>query len=101
MFLPAVVLVHVVPERLWPREDLAGALLVRARELPGRARVESRVPLVVALGEEARVAVLALEPPHAGVPRAVRPLGPHFIGQEKCTQKCTTPLSSIASLDVN
>ena len=69
-YVPAKVLVHVILERLVPREDLGGA--ERAGELPG-ARVEARVPLVVALREEPGVAVLALELAHAGVPRAVRP----------------------------
>ena len=63
-------LVHVILERLLPREDLGVA--ERAGELPG-ARVEARVPLVVALCEEPGVAVLALELAHARVPRLVRP----------------------------
>ena len=63
-------LVHVILECLVPREDLGVA--ERAGELSG-ARVEAGVPLVVALREEPRVAVLALELAHAGVPRAVRP----------------------------
>ena len=69
--LPAKVLVHVILERLVPREDLGVA--ERAGKLSGGARVEARVPLVVALREEPGVAVLALELAHAGVPRAVRP----------------------------
>ena len=70
--LPAEVLVHVVLERLVPRERLGVA--ERAGELRGGARVEARVPLVVALREELGVAVLALELAHARVPRLVRPL---------------------------
>ena len=69
--LPAEVLVHVVLERLVPRERLGVA--ERAGELSS-ARVEARVPLVVALREELGVAVLALELAHARVPRLVRPL---------------------------
>ena len=60
----------MILERLVPREDLGVA--ERAGKLSG-ARVEARVPLVVALREEPGVAVLALELAHAGVPRAVRP----------------------------
>ena len=70
--LPAEVLVHVVLERLVPRERLGVA--ERAGELRGGARVEARVPLVVALREELGVAVLALELAHPRVPRLVRPL---------------------------
>ena len=70
--LPAEVLVHVVLERLVPREWLGVA--ERAGELRDGARVEARVPLVVALREELGVAVLALELAHARVPRLVRPL---------------------------
>ena len=77
--LPAEVLVHVVLERLVPRERLGVA--ERAGELRGGARVEARVPLVVALREELGVAVLALELAHPRVPRLVRPL----FGRECCS----------------
>ena len=83
--LPAEVLVHVVLERLVPRERLGVA--ERAGELRGGARVEARVPLVVALREELGVAVLALELAHPRVPRLVRPLfgrdaAHSYVGQE-------------------